>query len=480
MWLSAGAVAGQSPPRPAPDYLRVPVVAASPRGVLLASAIGYGFTESQLDAPGSHHRMKARMLATLTPLQPLDIGMGTTIRHDIHSASDGLGSDQGTVLNSELSARIGARLSSGFHLGLGAGANFPGGVDVARSLENPALDAQLLAAYLPEDQPWSLGALSGFRYDRSASAVLDPRAYRAGDRLALGLSEFNAITLGVRGGYRWGRSEWIAELSADVLTGANAPTLAQSPWRAGAGARHPLAEGIALTWMMEASLSERPASAGSAPLAPIEPRFQVLVGIDYALFDWERRAPASVAPALQLPAPVGAPAPAEPAPAASLLVHVTTADGYPLSDAVVELQVGSTSITVPHRNLESYVLAQPPSGEATLRVNAPRLQAQTRSLRLTSGEPLVVDVELQAAPPSGQLRGVVRSFSGQGLRAQIRIEPLGKELSTDDAGSFQVDVAPGNYWVDVVAPGHESQRRQVKVGPDGVVILNADLSKAAP
>jgi hypothetical protein len=170
--------------------------------------------------------------------------------------------------------------------------------------------------------------------------------------------------------------------------------------------------------------------------------------------------------------------PATPAPAASLVVHVTTTDGYPLSDAVVELEQGATRLAVPHRNLESYVLDGPPSGDATLRISAPRLKSQARAIRLNSAEPLVVDVELEAAPPSGQVQGLVRTFGGKGLRASIRIEPGGVELATDDSGAFLADVAPGKYVVVIEAPGHESQRRRVQVGPDSVVILNADPSKA--
>ena len=100
-------------------------------------------------------------------------------------------------------------------------------------------------------------------------------------------------------------------------------------------------------------------------------------------------------------------------------------------------------------------------------------------MQLRAGEPLVVDILLEAAPPSGQLQGLVRSLSGSGLRAHIRIEPAGVELETDDAGTFVADVAPGRYEVTIEAAGHEVQRRQVEVKPDGVVILNADLAKVA-
>jgi hypothetical protein len=478
MCLGATGAGAQSAERPVPGYFRVPVVAAMPRGAQLTGALGYGFTESQVAASGGHHRMKGRLAASLTPLRGLDFGLGANLRHDEHTSSEQGGHDEGTVLSSDLSARIGDQLGRDLHLGLGVAAAFAGGVSAARSLENPALDVQLLAALLPDEQPWSLRALAGFRYDRTASAVLAPREYRAGDRLALGLSEFNAVPLGIAAGYRWGRMEWIAELSADILVGEGAPSVAHSPARVGGGARHALSESLALTWLTEAVLSARPATGSNDPLLPIEPRLQVLVGIAYTLVDGERAAPvALVAPVVQPPPALAA---LPPAPATSILVNVTASDGYPLSDATVELQLGEHSLTIPHRNLESYVLAEPPSGEATLRVSAPRLKPQTRSIRLESGAPLVVDVQLEAAPPSGQLRGLVRSFGGQGLRARIRVEPIGVELSSDEKGAFLIDVAPGRYDVTIDAPGHASQRKRVDVRPEGVVILNADLSKAAP
>lgn len=484
LYVSAAATAAATEPieRSGLGYVRVPVVAQAAAGLQLASAVGYGFTESQLDAPGSHHRIGGRLGATLTPLRGLDLALGSSLRHDAHTSPDALGSDRGTLLSSDLSARVGQQLSSGLHLGLGATASFPGGVDAAHSLQNPALDAQLLAAYVPAQAAWSVGALAGFRYDRRASAVLPPAAYRAGDRLALGSSAFHAVPLGIGGDVRWGPAALVAELSADLLVGSSSPSLGESPWRLSAGARHQLADAVVLTWMTETALSARPGSGASDPLAPIEPRFQLLVGVAYQLLAWgsapARSAPkAPVTPELPAPAPLAAPAPL---PAASLLVNVTTADGYPLSDATVALEREGTTLLVPHFNLQSYRLPEAAAGTATLRVSAPRLKPQSQVIRLESGAALVVDVQLEAAPPGGQLQGLVRALGGRPLRARIRIEPLGLELSTDEAGAFLADVPPGKYLVIVEAPGHESQRRNVQVGPDGVVVLNADLSRAAP
>lgn len=476
-WLCPSSAQTAAPPANATQgYFRVPVAAASPRRLLLAGAVGYGIIESQEGAPGSHHRMAGQAGATLTPWQGVDLGLVTHFRHDVHG-QDALGSDQDSNLSSGLAVRVGERWGSRFHLGLELSANFPGGDDVSHSLENPALDGHFLAAYLPERARWSLGMLAGYRYDRTAAAVSNPRSFRPGDRLALGLSSFDAIPLGVGADYRTGSTRWLGELSTDLLIGAGAPAASQSPWRIGAGARHELRDDLALTWMTETSLSSRPASGSEAALIPIEPRFQLLVGVAYALFEGDRAAEPAVLP----PAPVRPP---EPAPVvviapASLQVKVTTADGYPLSDATVELEVGSRVLSVPHEHLESYGLPELAPGRAVLRVSAPRLKPARQELQLPSGKPLLVEIHLEAAPPSGQLQGLVRTLDGQRLHARIRIEPSGTELETDAAGTFSTDVAPGRYEVRIESPGFEVQRRQVVVRPDGVVVLNADLSKAA-
>jgi hypothetical protein len=324
-----------------------------------------------------------------------------------------------------------------------------------------------------------VGALAGFRYDRRSSALLTAAEYRAGDRLALGASAFHALPIGVGGDVRWGPALLVAELSADILLGARSPGLSESPWRLSAGARHQLTDTLALTWLAEAALSARPASGASDPLAPIEPRFQTLLGIAYQLLNWEAPGVRAAPPAPVVPPPP-APVAAAPLPDASLQVNVTTSDGYPLSDATVELERDGRTLLVPHLNLQSYRLAEAAAGSATLRVSAPRLKPHSQVVRLEPGAALVVEVQLAPAPPSGQLQGLVRTIGGRPLRAKIRVEPLGLELSADDAGAFLVDVAPGKYVVVIEAAGHESQRRSVQVRPDGVVVLNADLSKAAP
>ena len=84
---------------------------------------------------------------------------------------------------------------------------------------------------------------------------------------------------------------------------------------------------------------------------------------------------------------------------------------------------------------------------------------------------------LQRRLPSGQIRGLIRSFRGVALSAEIKIEPGDKTLHTQD-GRFEADVAPGAYDVTITAPGYETQRRHVEVERNGVTLLNADLRSA--
>ncbi|HTV19054.1 MAG TPA: carboxypeptidase regulatory-like domain-containing protein [Polyangiaceae bacterium] len=453
-------------------FFRVPVVALAPRGVDVGGGVGYGYTEPLSTAPGAHHRIGGRATASVTPLDWLGVSIGSNLRHDRHPG-DPLGPDTGTVLDSDLLARAGAELDD-FHLGLGASAWFTRGRSLGASLEKPSLTALALAAWVPRDIPFSLGVMAGYRYDPSASAIDDPERYRSGDRLSLGVSSFDAIPLGIGAAYRFADVELVAELSADTLIGNGAPEWKRSPLRASAGARYHLSERIALRLLTDTSLSARPTPSMDA-LMPVEPRFQVLLGMSCRLLSWDESAPETA------PAPPPEPEPAPAAALATLEVAVTTSDGYPLSDATLSLEIGGRTLSVPHVDMQTYRLDQLPLGKGRLRVEAERLAPQVVEVELSAAHTNQVRVQLAAAASvDGQVRGVVRSFDGNGLAATVRIEPLGKRVSTDRDGAFQLDLPPGKYDVVIEARGHLTQRRSIDVRGDGVVVLNADLSRSAP
>jgi hypothetical protein len=477
--LCNAAPAHAEPPRLGPDisgsagYFRVPVVALAARGLDVGGGVGYGYTEPLSAAPGSHHRIRGRVTASLTPLEWLGLSWGSNLRHDRHPG-DPLGPDTGTVLDSDVLLRAGWRWADAFHVGLGAGAWFTRGSSMGESLEKPSLGALALAAWVPEDGPLSLGIMAGYRYDPSAALIDDPERYRSGDRLALGLSSFDAVPLGIGAAYRVGDAELVAELSADALVGAGAPDLSRSPLRASAGARYHVSDSVALRLLTDTSLSGRPPSGAGDALLPVEPRFQVLFGMSCRLLSWEASAPVEPEPA---PSP---PPPPTPAALATLEVSVTTADGYPLSDANLSLEVDGRSLPVPHVEMQIYRVGQLPTGKARLRVEAERLEPQLIDIDLSAQQPNLIRVQLKAATMDGQVRGVVRSVDGSAIAATVRIEPLGTRLTADGDGAFQLDLPPGKYEVVIEARGHLTQRRSIEVRADGVVVLNADLLRSSP
>src|SRR5687768_5346316 len=153
--LCSAPPAHADPARLGPDisgsagYFRVPVVALAARGVDVGGGLGYGYTEPLSAAPGSHHRIRGRVTASLTPLEWLGVSFGSNLRHDRHPG-DPLGADTGTVLDSDVLLRAGWRWAEAFHVGLGAGGWFTRGSSLGASLEKPSVGALALAAWVPE------------------------------------------------------------------------------------------------------------------------------------------------------------------------------------------------------------------------------------------------------------------------------------------------------------------------------------------
>jgi hypothetical protein len=156
----------------------------------------------------------------------------------------------------------------------------------------------LLATYSPAESGFALAFNAGYRLDASAH-VLDGRnrlRLRRGDRLSLHLSDFDAMLFGVGASKRLGKDpgralthvEALADLTWDVLVGKNAPTAIESPLRLGVGGRYHLKEdteyfgALQVEARTEFTLGERPGSAPTDALAPIDPRFAFIVGLRWA------------------------------------------------------------------------------------------------------------------------------------------------------------------------------------------------------
>ncbi len=455
---------------------RVGVPTSSAPSLMIAGSAGYGFTESIGAFEGSHHRLHGILSGGFSLFPWLAFGLSFDGRYDIHPDDDE-GSDSSIVGYPRLLARGGYRINEILQIGGEIGLLLPGGDAPSIKFEATTLDTKILFAYTPVEIPLTIAALTGFRLDNSGESAPPIERVRAGDRLSLGISDFNAVLVGVGGCYRIWKTELIAEFTWDILVGEGSPDILISPMRIAAGVRHWILRPLSVELLTETVLSKRPGTELNDVMIPIEPRFSVLAGLRFVLDFSEKRpsdersAPEAIKPREEKP---------ESASVAGELVDDT---GDPIVSAQVAIRSGDRTFETDTDQQGAFRFDEVPLGEASLRATAEGFEDSEWTVRVTVDMPaqqphqMIKSVPETPETPVAQLRGLIRSFNGKPLSATITIEPLGKKLHTDAKGQFEVDVPPGAYVVAIRSYGYETQRRRVTVDTNGVSIINADLRK---
>ena len=452
-------------------YTGVPL---SPPELNLSASAGYGFTEPFAPVPGAHHRAQGSLGIALAPTTWLAFALWFDGRLEFHP-DDGRGAHSAGFGDPRLLARAGHALSPALALGVELGVWFPG--HEAPSLDPAATsaEARALLAFTPEG-PWVvLGAL-GFRLDNSSQIAPDLTRLRLGDRIALGLSDSNALLVALGLARRIGREvELFGELSGDLLVGSRAPALGRSPLRAALGGRYFFTDALQGELSAITSLSQRPEVMPDDPLVPIEPRVAVVAAVRYStdLGARERAAPAP--PPRVRPAPLPAPAPL-----ATVSGELVDDAGAPLPEATVTLrtQDGEAREAITHA-AGRYEFAAVPPGAAELEASAIGFTTQRWSVDAQPGMAVQPARALAPSADAGVLRGLVRSFDSTPLRAQIEVRSRRGRLivaaQSGEDGHFEITLAPARYGVTISAPGYHPHSRSVQVDANGVAILNVDM-----
>ncbi|HEX3593661.1 MAG TPA: carboxypeptidase-like regulatory domain-containing protein, partial [Polyangiaceae bacterium] len=391
-----------------PGIVRVGVPALGQARFSAAGTAGYGFTEAQSSSDGAHHRLSGDLAAAVAPLPELELALRFDGRLDMHP-DDGGGAHSGAIGDPRLLVRAGAPVGQ-FVVGGELAGWFPGKDAPSITPSATTVDANVLGAWVPRTSPVIVAASAGFRFDNSKNAAPELDRLRFGDRLALGLSGENAALFGVGASAAIApRTDLLGEFSADFLVGSSAPSISKSPMRVSVGARQHLSEAFTVELLAEVSPSGRPSLAANEPLVPIEPRFSILAGLRYRLPFGSRPAPPpSPAPEQEKRrTPVAVPERTT----ADLTVHVTGQGGAPLANVVVEVRVGEKTERLTAGENGDFVGRALPVGPAHVTVTAEGFTATERDVQIgAANEPTAL--ELAPAPPSGQLRGLVRSFNG--------------------------------------------------------------------
>jgi uncharacterized membrane protein len=109
-----------------------------------------------------------------------------------------------------------------------------------------------------------------------------------------------------------------------------------------------------------------------------------------------------------------------------------------------------------------------------VQVTAEQLEPLDQALVLDRAEQSI-SLQLMPRIQGSQLRGLVRSFDGAPLPAQVRLLPEGTSVSADKDGRFVLELEPGSYQVEIECSGYRTQRRNVTVQKNGVTLLNVEL-----
>jgi Carboxypeptidase regulatory-like domain len=482
---ATGLAVGQAPPvGTASSGMRGLVHTGLPistRELNLNGNAGYGFTEPIDPGESPHHRGQASFGASIAPWPFLAFALRFDGRLEVHPDDDGVTHSAGFG-DPRLFVRAGHALSPSVSVGGELGVWFPGTEAPSLVPDATSPEARVLFAYTPQGSPWALLAASGFRLDNSGNAAPDLTRLRLGDRVSLGMSDSNAVLIALGAARRFGSAvEVFAEASADLLVGPDAPELAQSPLRAALGGRYFLSRALQAEFTATVSLSQRPPVGPTDPLVPIEPRVQGVLGLRYS-FDLEPGATEVAPPPDSKPKAAVAVVPALPkSPQVATVAGVLTDDGgEPLPDARIRLR-GADGVE--HELISDaegrYSFADVPVGPASLEVSATGFQTQAWEIDVQPG--LAPEAARALVPKTdvGVLRGLVRSFTSEPLRAQIVVQDKRKKVvaSLDSAedGRFELELAPGNYRVTIKSSGFRVHERQIKVEGNGVSILNVDM-----
>lgn len=454
------------------------VLTAQPlSGAGLFAGAGYGFSGEVMAMEDTHHRASGVLALGLGVTRWLALAVrfdGRLDTHNLGAAPDM--DDYGWVGDPRIAVQVAFPLSDSLYIGGNAVVWFPGANAPSVIAGAISGDVQLALGYVGAGGRLRVGANVGVRIDNSAASIDNPETLSQADRLSLGVSDANALLVGVGVGYQVGKAEILGEVTYDRLFGDLSPDPDTSPLRVAAGLRLALSDSLRAQFLIEANASTQPDAGLGEPLAPFEPRVSVTTGLHYR-FGGPKKQPS-------LTDGDGDDDDDGPVKPTSLAGRITTESGAGLADATVEVTVG------PHKrtartdgdgrfsvDLSDVDVDTAEIQNASVSVTAVGFKPADSTIDFTGDTSLSLDVELETDLPRGQLRGVVRAFNGKPVSGEITVQPLGKTITASDDGSFELDVPPGKYTVVIKAKGFKGQRRKVEVQDGGVTILHIDLRR---
>ncbi len=467
--------------RALPAVIGVGVPAPANVPVVVSGGLGYGWLDAS-DGLDGGHRVASSVAAAYAPVPQFALGLDMRGHWDRYADTDS-GSPTKLYGEPRLTLRFSEAVSQRLLLGAEADARFVGAQAPSVELSATSPSIRGLVGFELSQATWAAAHL-GFHVDRSAQAIPNPARLTVADKRTIGASAFNALQWGFGVSHRLAtRTEILGEIAGELMVGADRPGVGRSPYRLSAGARHPLSRAFSVMGVIDVSLSKRPLSLQGDALVPVEPRAALGAALIWH-FDPNPPEPA------HLPTPETAPEPEpplvtppepepEPPPVPTSVLEGVVVDegGRPLPDAEVTLSHGEhEQQTTRTAAAGEYEFADvPDEAPVSVRVSTPGFESAT--VTLSPGHARQREIVLRPAVPAGQVRGKVLDLQGNAIGASVTITPGDHQVVVQPDGSFELELAPGNYTVKFQRESFSTQWRKIRVHDRGVVILNIALTR---
>lgn len=389
------------------------------------------------------------LAASLSVASNWSLALEVQARDDRHDGSATIAADRGSFIRSRGYVRGHVPLRPGLEVGGQLLLMLPAASTAVDALAGigGAIDALLTARH----GNLQLGARLGLRRDRGFRSLYDPSALSIADRVALDVSQYPELRLGLALTMAALGLCWGAEWTWDVAIGSGAPAALDSPMWLRGGPVFAI-DRFQLSALLGVNLSGRPTLSVDQPLARVEPR--LFVGLQIASrWDLSRVANEAASPTLR----------PQPEPAPEWTVEVIGWAEQPVAAALVshgaqrcETDDGG-QCTLPHT---------PDLGRIT--VTAADYLPMTLDVPAPAEREPRIPIHLQAAPLT--LRGVVRDHQGAPLpaaRLSVMYGDRQEETLSDDHGRFAVpDLEPGELLLRIESPQIAITERPITLVPN--------------
>ncbi|MCP3145289.1 carboxypeptidase regulatory-like domain-containing protein [Pyxidicoccus xibeiensis] len=447
-------------------------------GLLRFGLMGEYFTNAQFPVQGAENTRTAGTFSlAYVPLDFLELSLAYRASSNTNSRSSP------NVIQALGDVSVGARATREWVPGLWAGVDlramtFSTG-DI--SVERPALGIapRLVSTYdlRPKGLPLRAHANLGVVLDGAGDPPEDGPQLNASEEFALGFNRYHRLSVGVGveaplpGVTPFLEYGLAYPLGVDgVLVAPDGQTLSAgsaAPQVIGLGARVTAVRDLTLTAAAEFGMHRR-VGLGVATTPP----FNLFVGASYTVDVLGRTTPAVLEKVPERPAVAPAPRLAR---VEGVVVDARTRQ--PLPGVIVAVVGASLPPVATAQDTGRFLTHEVAGGPVKLSVRKEGYRTAERELVLQPGERATVEVALQAEVRPARFAFAVTSRKrpvGATITLRGAGEPRKVEV-TELGGPVRLDVPAGRYGVDVAAPGHLAQTRELEVAEGAGAELSFDL-----